>query len=248
MSLRRIALTSAGRCFPVVPKLACDHLGIPCDNPRKPITLLGGLTSFGGAGANYSMHVRAEFLESVTNIEAVTDIEIRLQAVVEMTRRLRKLQNCHEASNGLVLANGGVLTTENVICLSTHPSKSYKAYPLEDKILELVAGPPLKSVVKDEAAMVEVGISGLFEWLSPLTDDIKTYTVEYDQENRLRLGHIVCRLTRNGNRVVANHADLATLNQLASWEEEPIGRSGVIQPSSDIIGQNLFSFSRDHKV
>jgi hypothetical protein len=25
--------------------------------PQKPITLLGGLTSFGGAGNNYSMHV-----------------------------------------------------------------------------------------------------------------------------------------------------------------------------------------------
>lgn len=44
-------------CFPIVPKLACLHLGLDMLQPEKPITLLGGLTSFGGAGNNYSMHV-----------------------------------------------------------------------------------------------------------------------------------------------------------------------------------------------
>lgn len=45
-------------CFPIVPKLACQHLGLPTDGTSdKPVTLLGGLTSFGGAGNNYSMHV-----------------------------------------------------------------------------------------------------------------------------------------------------------------------------------------------
>ncbi|TID23093.1 acetyl-CoA acetyltransferas-like protein [Venturia nashicola] len=43
-------------CFPIVPKIACNHLGLSMINPQKPITLLGGLTSFGGAGNNYSMH------------------------------------------------------------------------------------------------------------------------------------------------------------------------------------------------
>lgn len=44
-------------CFPIVPKFACEHLRIPSAGGSKPITLLGGLTSFGGAGNNYSMHV-----------------------------------------------------------------------------------------------------------------------------------------------------------------------------------------------
>lgn len=44
-------------CFPIVPKLASAHLGLPITKGSKPITLLGGLTSFGGAGNNYSMHV-----------------------------------------------------------------------------------------------------------------------------------------------------------------------------------------------
>lgn len=45
------------RCFPIVPKLACRHLEIPLTGGDRPLTLLGGLTSFGGAGNNYSMHV-----------------------------------------------------------------------------------------------------------------------------------------------------------------------------------------------
>jgi hypothetical protein len=44
-------------CFPIVPKFACEHLGLPITKGVKPTTLLGGLTSFGGAGNNYSMHV-----------------------------------------------------------------------------------------------------------------------------------------------------------------------------------------------
>ena len=32
-------------------------MGLSITQPEKPITLLGGLTSFGGAGNNYSMHV-----------------------------------------------------------------------------------------------------------------------------------------------------------------------------------------------
>ena len=49
-------------CFPIVPKLACQHLSLAFTESRRPITLLGGLTSFGGAGNNYSMHVSPPIL------------------------------------------------------------------------------------------------------------------------------------------------------------------------------------------
>ncbi|PBP17674.1 acetyl-CoA acetyltransferase [Diplocarpon rosae] len=49
-------------CFPIVPKLACQHLELPLTKQPKPITLLGGLTSFGGAGNNYSMHALTEMV------------------------------------------------------------------------------------------------------------------------------------------------------------------------------------------
>ncbi|OTA30630.1 hypothetical protein BTJ68_09101 [Hortaea werneckii EXF-2000] len=83
-------------CFPIVPKLASQHLNLPFPSPndpsRKPLTLLGGLTSFGGAGNNYSLH-----------------------AITEMTRQLRSESNPVQQKGkgkgkrktGLVLANGG---------------------------------------------------------------------------------------------------------------------------------------------
>ncbi|EMC96860.1 hypothetical protein BAUCODRAFT_576718 [Baudoinia panamericana UAMH 10762] len=89
-------------CFPIVPKLACEHLGLPIVNSPKPITLLGGLTSFGGAGNNYSMH-----------------------AITEMTRQLRS----GKGKTGLVLANGGVATYQHVVCLSRSPRRDGLPYP-----------------------------------------------------------------------------------------------------------------------
>ncbi|KAK6414530.1 hypothetical protein LTR81_011719 [Elasticomyces elasticus] len=89
-------------CFPIVPKLACHHLDMSIGNPPKPITLLGGLTSFGGAGNNYSMH-----------------------ALTEMTRLLRK----GNGKTGLVLANGGVATYQHVVCLSKSPRRDGLPYP-----------------------------------------------------------------------------------------------------------------------
>ncbi|KAG9846652.1 hypothetical protein KCU98_g7347, partial [Aureobasidium melanogenum] len=89
-------------CFPIVPKLACLHLGLDMLRPEKPITLLGGLTSFGGAGNNHSMH-----------------------ALTVMTRKLRGGNGSH----GLVLANGGVLTYQHVVCLSSQPRADGQHYP-----------------------------------------------------------------------------------------------------------------------
>ncbi|KAI7329352.1 hypothetical protein KC354_g18435, partial [Hortaea werneckii] len=108
-------------CFPIVPKLACQHLNLPfttsaADDPsRKPLTLLGGLTSFGGAGNNYSLH-----------------------AITEMTRQLRSSNTSSTSSTsnssspgkergkrttGLILANGGWVTYQHVVCLSNSPRR-----------------------------------------------------------------------------------------------------------------------------
>ncbi|KAL2699355.1 hypothetical protein AAEP93_009330 [Penicillium crustosum] len=193
-------------CFPIVPKIACHHLGISCDKLPKPITLLGGLNSFGGAGANYSMH-----------------------AVAEMVRQLRKLSGAHKPSNGLILANGGVMTSESAISLSTHGRRGNGRYPTRDnrEILPASPLPPSISMHGEGEAIVE------------------TYTVEYDRENHPKLGHIVCRLKSNGHRLIANHGDIPTLEQLSSWTEEPIGRIGFLRRSLTTAGQNLFFFRKD---
>ncbi|KAH7040931.1 thiolase [Microdochium trichocladiopsis] len=100
-------------CFPIVPKLACKHLGLSVTRPEKPITVLGGLTSFGGAGNNYSMH-----------------------AITEMTRLIRK----SEVKTGLILANGGMLTYQHALCLSKGARREASPYPSKNPLPEFSKG------------------------------------------------------------------------------------------------------------
>lgn len=116
-----------------MPKIAAKHLGLPVVGRSKPITLLGGLTSFGGAGNNYSMH-----------------------AITEMTRQLRQGKGRH----GLILANGGTMTYEHVVCLSTMRRRGGEPYPDKDPLPEYVTDvtiPPTEAKVQGEQdAVVEV--------------------------------------------------------------------------------------------
>ncbi|CEJ54044.1 hypothetical protein PMG11_00369 [Penicillium brasilianum] len=105
-------------CFPIVPKLASLHLGIPIYGGKRPTTLLGGLTSFGGAGNNYSMH-----------------------AITEMVRQLRQ----RNGRIGLVLANGGVLSHHHAVCLSREPRGDGAPYPNRNPLPQHIsdAQPPI---------------------------------------------------------------------------------------------------------
>ncbi|KAF2096988.1 acetyl-CoA acetyltransferase [Rhizodiscina lignyota] len=184
-------------CFPIVPKLACNHLGLSITDPQKPITLLGGLTSFGGAGNNYSMH-----------------------SLTEMVRQLRK----GAGRNGLVLANGGVITYQHIICLSSSPRRNG---PYPDKN-------PLPAHVEDVTAPeIELSPDG--------EATIETYTVEFDRDGAPLRGYIIGRLTKSGHRFLANHGDARTLTELTSRTKEPIGRKGWVKGDPEKKGRNLFT-------
>jgi acetyl-CoA C-acetyltransferase len=43
-------------CFPVVVRMAASELGLPEDDPKRPLTMTGGLTFGGGPGNNYASH------------------------------------------------------------------------------------------------------------------------------------------------------------------------------------------------
>lgn len=119
------------RCFPIVPKLACHHLGLPLTGGRKPITLLGGLTSFGGAGNNYSMH-----------------------AITEMVRQLRD----GNGRTGLILANGGTVTYQHVVCLSSSPRADGSAYPDKNPLPETLEDEPHPKVSRDAEGEVVIEV------------------------------------------------------------------------------------------
>ena len=115
-----------------MPKIAKHHLALP---DTTPLTLLGGLTSFGGAGNNYSMH-----------------------AFTEMTRQLRQRKSTGVDSNGLILAKGGVMTYQHVVILSSGPRKDGTSYP---SVNPLSADPPKDPAptIEEEAkgeAIIEV--------------------------------------------------------------------------------------------
>ncbi|KAK6360116.1 hypothetical protein TWF730_006269 [Orbilia blumenaviensis] len=115
-------------CFPIVPKIAGHHLGLDVVSPPKPITVLGGLTSFGGAGNNYAMH-----------------------AITEITRQLRS----GKGSTGLILANGGSATYEHVICISSRPRPIESPYPTSPPlpVFTEVSCPPVDETPEGEAVI-----------------------------------------------------------------------------------------------
>lgn len=195
------------RCFPIVPKLACHHLGLPILNSPKPLTLLGGLTSFGGAGNNYSMH-----------------------AITEMSRQLRD----RKAKNGLVLANGGFLSYQHALCLSSEPRRVGSSYPDNRGSSAVVVGAPapVEPFAQGEAV-------------------IETYTVQFDRDSSPEMAYIIGRLTNSKSRFVANHGDQRTLQELASALEEQIGKVGYVETKRDGSGDpesNVFFLGPRPKI
>ncbi|KAI4739645.1 hypothetical protein E4T50_09923 [Aureobasidium sp. EXF-12298] len=178
------------------------HLGLPTGPSDNPVTLLGGLTSFGGAGNNYSMH-----------------------ALTAMTRELRK----GNKKFGLVLANGGVLTHQNVIILAKQPNKGSVPYADQDSHAEINL--PIPTFVEKPQGRAT----------------IEAYTVQFDRDNKPSLGYIVGRLESGDRpRFIANHGDEFTLAELSSMDKEPIGRRGTVSLASD--GRNLFCLDAQSRL
>lgn len=130
VSKEDIDLIDIYSCFPIVPKIAAQHLSLPIVGGEKSLTLLGGLTSFGGAGNNYSMH-----------------------ALTAMTRQLRD----GRGKTGLVLCNGGVMSYQAVVILSKEPRREGD-YPLKNPLPLQITDVSVPELVLDAEgdAVVEV--------------------------------------------------------------------------------------------
>ena len=64
------------------------------------------------------------------------------QAITEMTRQLRQGKGRH----GLILANGGVMTYQHVICLSTMRRRQGLPYPIKEPLPEIVTDVPVPAI------------------------------------------------------------------------------------------------------
>ncbi|KAH9873777.1 hypothetical protein IAQ61_004404 [Plenodomus lingam] len=168
ISASDIDLLDIYSCFPIVPKMVATHLGLPILGGEKSLTLLGGLTSFGGAGNNYSMH-----------------------ALTAMTRALRE----SKGKTGLVLCNGGVMSYQCAIVLSNEPRKE-GGYPLVNPLPEQITdvGVPELAVKAEGDAIVETYTVEFERDGSPLRGHIvgrlksdgKRFLANHGDENTLR--------------------------------------------------------------
>jgi acetyl-CoA C-acetyltransferase len=108
-------------CFPSAVQVAAGELGLPTDDPRRPLTVTGGLTFAGGPWNNYVMH-----------------------SIATMAGLLRD----DPAAYGLITANGGFLTTHSFGVYSATPPPA--AFRWEDVQSEVDREPTRTAVVEWE--------------------------------------------------------------------------------------------------
>ncbi|KAJ1548232.1 hypothetical protein HK405_003920 [Cladochytrium tenue] len=171
-------------CFPIVPKIACQHLG--------------------------------------------------LDPVRTLTRQIRG----GKVRNGLVLANGGSLSYQHVVCLSNKPRKA-GPYP---------AQPPLPKLVQQvEAPEFVESAEGLATIESNRQRGCVQFTVEFSRNGSPESGLIVGRLDKTGQRFLANHGDAATLARLADTSTEMVGVRGWVR-HNESDSRNLLFIGTDAKI
>jgi acetyl-CoA C-acetyltransferase len=81
-------------CFPCAVQVAANELGLPTDDPQRPLTVTGGLTFAGGPWNNYVSHSIATMAERLT---------------------------AQPGTVGLITANGGYLTKHSFGIYGTEP-------------------------------------------------------------------------------------------------------------------------------
>jgi acetyl-CoA C-acetyltransferase len=87
-------------CFPSAVQVAANELGLPTDDPQRPLTVTGGLTFAGGPWNNYVMH-----------------------SIATMAELLR----ADPAARGLITANGGYLTKHSFgVYSATPPADAFR--------------------------------------------------------------------------------------------------------------------------
>lgn len=157
----------------------------------RPATVHGGLTFGGGPVANYMSH-----------------------AVCGMVARLRG-----GARYGLLYGNGGIVTSNHAIVLSSAP-------------IEAVSFPRGYDVQAEADARRDPVPALVEDYVGPAR--IETYTVHYDREGAVRFGVVVCR-TPDGGRTLARvpAEDAAMIAFLTDGANEPVGTEGAIRAAGE---------------
>ena len=195
LTVPELDLVDVYSCFPVVPKLVAQHLGLPRD---ATLSVTGGHSSFGGPLNSYSLH-----------------------ALATMTHRLRS-----SPGRGLVHGNGGYLTSQHAVVLSSdeHPD----GYVGEPEPRDL-AGTPVVVVDPAQAA----GADGVLDMV------VETATVEHDRAGEPAQAYVLGR-TAGGERTAtatprgdSASAMLLSLTRLPAGARTHVGRTVRLHPHDD---------------
>ncbi len=191
-------------CFPSVVEIAAAELGLPDDDPGRPLTLTGGLTFAGGPGNNYGSH-----------------------SVASMVATLRSAPG----SRGLVTGLGWYMTKHSVGIYGTEPGRppgrtDRPALPPDTVVAEAggfgwadpqTAVGSLPQCSPDTDAQGEV--------------TVETYSVSYDRGGSPERAVVACR-TPEGRRAWASVTDPGHLDLLVT--EEGCGRLGKLRPDGEV--------------
>lgn len=90
--------------------------------------------------------------------------------VKALTAMVRELRLGH-GRNGLILANGGVLTYQHAVCLSSRPRPDESPYPSQNPLPPYIKDVPVPSISAqaEGEAIIEVGFLNFF---SPSLSDV----------------------------------------------------------------------------
>jgi len=90
--------------------------------------------------------------------------------VKALTAMVRELRLGH-GRNGLILANGGVLTYQHAVCLSSRPRPDESPYPSQNPLPPYIKDVPVPSISAqaEGEAIIEVGFLNFF---SPSSSDV----------------------------------------------------------------------------
>jgi acetyl-CoA C-acetyltransferase len=204
-------------CFPSVVQIAAAELGLPSDDPGRPLTCTGGMTFAGGPGNNYGTH-----------------------AVASMVGALRDRSGAGDAGGagvrGLVTGLGWYLTKHSVGVYGTEPAGGSGS----------ASGGGSGSAGAGRRLLPEgtrVEEAGGFAWADPQAAvsalpqcvpdadaegevTVETYSVAYARTGSPEKAVVACR-TPEGRRAWANVEDPDQLAVLVT--EEGCGRLGKLR-------------------
>ncbi len=189
LSIEDVAHLDLYSCFPSAVQIAAAELGLPDDDPARPLTLTGGLTFGGGPGNNYGTH-----------------------AVASMVAALR----ADEGSYGLVTGLGWYLTKHSVGIYGTRPPETPPAggptVP-EGSTVARAGGFAWADAQPGVQALPQCASDADAE--GDVT--VETYSVSYGRDGSPERAVVACR-TSEGRRAWANVFDADELGLLVSEE------------------------------